>query len=72
MKCEFSDGLKVKFTGPLQIIKGSEVNVFLKAERIPDDIRSDLEMALFRNSCSAMRQVADTVTKTYGNKACVH
>jgi len=72
MKCEFSDGLKVKFTGPLQIIKGSEVNVFLKEERIPGEIKSDLEMALYRNSCSAMRQVAETVTKTYGNKACIH
>lgn len=72
MKCEYSDGLKVKFTGPLQIIKGNEVNVFLKEERIPGEIKSDLEMALYRNSCSAMRQVAETVTKTYGNKACIH
>lgn len=72
MRCEFSDGLKVNFTGPLQIIKGSEINVFLKEERIPGEIKSDLEMALYRNSCSAMRQVAETVTKTYGNKACVH
>lgn len=72
MKCEFSDGLKVNFTGPLQIIKGSEVNVFLKEERIPGEIKSDLEMALYRNSCSAMRQVAEKVTKAYGNKACVH
>ena len=72
MKCEFSDGLKVRFTGPLQIIKGNEVNVFLKEERIPGEIKSDLEMALYRNSCSAMREVADTVTKVYGNKACIH
>lgn len=72
MKCEFSDGLKVKFTGPLQIIKGNEVNVFLKEERIPGEIKSDLEMALYRNSCSAMREVAETVTKAYGNKACIH
>jgi hypothetical protein len=72
MKCEFNDGLKIKFTGPLQITKGNEVNVFLKEDMIPADIKSDLEMALFKNSCSAMRQIAETVTTVYGSRACVH
>ncbi len=72
MKCEFSDGLKVKYSGPLQIMKGQDVNVFIKEERIPDDIKSDLDMALFKNSCSDMRAIADTVTKTFGKRACIH
>jgi hypothetical protein len=72
MKCEYSDGLKVNYTGPLQITKGQDVNVFIKEAFIPDGIRNDLDSALFRNSCSAMREVADTVTKTYGNRACIH
>lgn len=72
MKCEYSDGSKVNYSGPLQIIKGQEVNVFIKEELIPDNIKSDLDMALFKNSCSDLRAVADTVTQTYGKKACIH
>lgn len=72
MKCEYNDGLKVNYSGPLQIIKGQDVNVFIKESRIPEDIKYDLEMALFKNSCGDMRTIADTVTKTYGKRACIH
>ncbi|HXE97780.1 MAG TPA: hypothetical protein VN642_15350 [Dongiaceae bacterium] len=72
MKCEYNDGFKVNYSGPLQITKGQEVNVFIKEELIPGDIKNDLEMALYKNSCSDMRSVAETVTKTYGNRACIH
>lgn len=72
MKCEYADGVKVNYTGPLQVTKGQEVNIFIKEEMIPEDIQLDLDMALFKNSCVDMRAIADTVQKTYGNKACVH
>ena len=72
MKCEYTDGVKVKYTGPLQITKGQDVNVFIKEEFIPEDIKLDLDMALFKNSCADMRTIADTVQKTYGKKACIH
>jgi len=72
MRCEYSDGLKVNYTGPLQITKGQAVNVFINEACIPGDIKDDLEVALYRNSCSEMRTVAETVTKTFGNRACVH
>lgn len=72
MKCEYNDGLKVSYSGPLQIIKGQDVNVFIRESRIPEDIKYDLEMALYKNSCGDMRTIADTVTKTYGNRACIH
>jgi hypothetical protein len=72
MRCEYDDGMKVRYTGPLQITKGQDVNVFIKEELIPDGIKSDLDTALYRNSCSAMRDVAETVTKTFGNRACIH
>ena len=72
MKCEYGDGLKVNYSGPLQITKGKEVNVFIKEALIPNGIKDDLEMALFKNSCKDMREVAETVRKTYGNKACIH
>jgi len=72
MKCEYNDGLKVNYSGPLQIIKGQDVNVFIRESRIPEDIKYDLERALFKNSCGDMRTIADAVTKTYGKRACIH
>jgi hypothetical protein len=30
MRCEYSDGLKVDYSGSLKIIKGAEINVFMK------------------------------------------
>jgi len=72
MKCEYSDGIKVNYTGQLQITKGQEVNVFIKEAFIPDDIKSDLDNALYRNSCGEMRTIAEKVTKKFGNKACIH
>ena len=72
MRCDYGDGLKVDYSGPFRITKGEEINVFVAESRLPGDIRNDLEMALFRNSCSELREVADTVTKKYGTRACIH
>ena len=72
MKCEYSDGLKVDYSGPLKITKGNDVNVFVQEDRIPDLIKDDLDMALYRDSCTVMRTAAEEVTKTFGSKVCVH
>lgn len=72
MRCEFSDGLKVNYAGPLQITKGRDVNVFIKETRIPDHIKYDLDKALYKNSCSEMRTIAEKVTNTFGKRACIH
>lgn len=72
MKCEYSDGTRVKYNGPFQVIKGDEVNVFIKEELLTSDIKTDLDRALYRNSCGEMRQVADRITGIYGKKACIH
>ena len=72
MKCEYSDGLKVDYSGPLHITKGTDIDVFIDEARLPDGIKDDLEMALFRNSCSAIRTAAEDVTKTFGTKGRIH
>jgi hypothetical protein len=72
MRCEYKDGLKVNYSGPLQITKGQDVNVFIKEARIPDSIKNDLDMALFKDSCGDLRTIAETVTKSFGNRACIH
>ncbi len=72
MRCEYKDGLKVDYSGSLRIQKGDEVNVFMKGDFIPGNIRSDLDNAVSRNSCDAFRKIAQAVTDTVGNKACIH
>jgi hypothetical protein len=72
MKCEYSDGTRIKYTGQFQVTRGQDVNVFIKEEFLPDDIKNDLDEALYKNSCGELRTVADKVTKIYGEKACIH
>ena len=72
MRCKYDDGTNINYSGPFQITKGRDVNVFIKEGRIPDDLKSDLDTALYRNSCTMMRAVGEKVTKIYGAKACVH
>ncbi len=72
MKCIYSDGLRVDYSGPLRITKGEDVNVFVREDLIPGDIKNDLEVALFHNDCGDMRKIADSVTRRFGAHACVH
>ena len=72
MICEFNDGLKVSYSGSLQITKGKDVNILIKEGAIPVDFRNDLARAVGHHSCSDMRKVADDVTVTFGNRACIH
>jgi hypothetical protein len=72
MRCEYNDGLKVDYSGSLRITKGQEVNVYMKEGFIPANIKADLDNATRANDCGDMRRVAQTVTQTVGEKACIH
>ena len=72
MVCEYRDGLKVNYSGSLQITRGKDVNVLIKADFIPSNIKSGLDSAASRHSCSDLRKVADDVTATYGTRVSVH
>lgn len=72
MICEYKDGLKVDFSGSLQITKGKDINVIIKEGFLPANIRSGLELAASHHSCRDMRKVANDVTATFGSKACIH
>ncbi len=72
MRCEYNDGLRVDYSGSLRIQKGEEVNVFMKGDFIPSNIRSDLDSAVSRNSCEDFRKIAQAVTDTVGSKVCIH
>lgn len=72
MRCEFNDGFKVSYAGPLRIRKGDEVNVFLSpndiADEIPVDIQGELLDAALHGNCSELRRVAQEVTDVVGSK----
>ena len=72
MRCEYSDGLKVDYSGSLKIIKGAEINVFMKEGVIPDPIKGELDRAAGTNNCGDMRRIAQDVTAAVGNRACIH
>ncbi len=72
MRCEYKDGLRVDYSGSLRIQKGDDVNVFMKGDFIPSNIRSDLDNAVSRNSCEDFRKIAQAVTDTVGSKVCIH
>jgi hypothetical protein len=67
MRCEYDDGLKVDYAGSLRITNGKDVNVFLDADDIPVDLRSDLDAAARHYSCGELRAVAREVTAVVGN-----
>lgn len=72
MICTYGDGLKVNYSGSLQITKGKDVNVLIKEGFIPANLRSGLDQAASHHSCRDMRKVADDVTATFGSRACIH
>jgi len=72
MRCEYKDGLKVNYAGALHIIKGSEVNVFMKEGLIPANIKGKLDAAASSFSCEEMRKAAQELTDTVGKRACIH
>lgn len=72
MICAYRDGLKVNYSGSLQIIKGKDVNVLIKEGYIPANIKSGLNLAASHHSCRDTRKVADEVTATFGKRACIH
>jgi len=72
MRCEYNDGLRVDYSGSLRIRKGDEVNVFMKGDFIPSNIRGDLDKAARKNSCDDFRRIALAATDTVGRKVCIH
>lgn len=65
MRCEYNDGLKVDYSGSLHISKGSDVDLVLQAEEIPENFKGELQEAVLHKSCSELRnsalEVADAV-----------
>lgn len=70
MTCEFNDGLKVSYCGPLRIKKDGEINLFLDRdevwEELPHNISGELLEAASTGNCSRMEYVAKEVINSFG------
>ena len=62
MRCEYKDDFKVDYNGSLQITKGDGVDLIVKGDQIPSNIKSCLDAAVNRNSCHELRAAARAVT----------
>jgi hypothetical protein len=66
MRCEFSDGLRVSYCGPLRINKKDAINVFLDPEETPPEIQGELLEATLHGNCNEMRKIAREVVSMFG------
>jgi hypothetical protein len=70
MICEFNDGLRVSFCGPLRIKKEGEINVFLDRdevwEEVPPNVQGELLEVALSGDCNRLRHAAKEVVETIG------
>jgi hypothetical protein len=67
MKCEYSDGLRIDYSGSLSVRKGNEIHGYLaKQENIPGSFRYELDKAARGNSCSELRKIATALAMDCG------
>ncbi|HXE97755.1 MAG TPA: hypothetical protein VN642_15225 [Dongiaceae bacterium] len=64
MKCEYDDGIKVDYSGALQIEKGDDVSLYVKKGFIPGKIKGALQTAARKNDCDELRKAVCQLTDT--------
>lgn len=64
MRCEYKDDFKVDYSGALQITKGDGVDLIVKGDQIPANIKSCLDSAVSRNNCHELRAASKALTST--------
>lgn len=64
MKCSYKDDFKVDYSGSLHISKGDGVDLIVKADQIPTNIKSCLDSAVSHNNCQELRAASKTLAET--------
>jgi hypothetical protein len=64
MKCEYKDDFKVDYGGLLHITKGDGVDILVKGDQIPANIRACLDSAVSRGNCHELRAASRAVAST--------
>lgn len=71
MRCEYSDGLKVDYSGGLRITRGKEIfGLSVRENALSDDFRNELDRAVRNKSCGDMRKIAQSIADNVGGKIC--
>lgn len=72
MRCSYKDDFEVDYSGALHISKGDGVDLVVKADQIPANIKSCLDSAVTRKSCHELRAASssftDTINKAFGKE----
>jgi hypothetical protein len=64
MRCTYKDDFAVDYSGSLHISKGDGVDLVVKENLIPTDIRSTLDAAVNHNNCHELRAACSALTST--------
>ncbi|QWV97196.1 hypothetical protein KP005_17920 [Geomonas nitrogeniifigens] len=62
MRCDYKDDFKIDYTDSLHITKGNGVDMTVKAEDIPANVKLCLNSAVVRDSCHELRAAARALT----------
>jgi len=69
MRCDYKDDFKVEYAGSVHVTKGDGIDLVVKGNEIPSNIKSCLDSAVTRNSChelrSAARALASGISKSF-------
>ncbi len=69
MRCEYSDGLKVDYSGSLRITRGKEIyGLSVRGDALTDDFRYELDKAVRAKSCDDLRKIAQAIADNIGGK----
>ncbi len=69
MRCEYSDGLKVDYSGSLRITRGKQIfGLLVRENALSQDFRNELDRAVRNRNCSDMRKIAQAIADNIGGK----
>jgi len=73
MRCEYTDGLKIDYSGSLLVRKGHEIKgVLVREGGLPDSIKSVLDSAARNNNCKELRRLTEELTRTDCGRVCIN
>lgn len=72
MRCEYSDGLTIDYTGSLTVHSGKNIKGYhAREEYIPDELKYELNRAAGSGSCGELRKIALSVAMDCG-RVCIN
>lgn len=64
MRCTYNDDFEVDYSGSLHISKGDGIDIIVREDQIPIDVKASLYKAVSHNSCHELRTASRLLTST--------